>query len=137
MAVSDQKVLISGGCNAKGAFQDAFTFHLGKSLKKLLPLLPAPSPLGQEQVSQHLSPLSFADTLTWSAVVHSDLCSIPRAGHTLLNLTSVHLTDMDKENRGKCSQCTVLVFGGSDSVGKFYNSTSKIQLDLEEWKGAV
>ncbi|XP_060118729.1 uncharacterized protein LOC132589944 isoform X2 [Heteronotia binoei] len=102
MPVSDQKMLISGGCNAKGAFQDAFTFHL--------------------------------DTLTWSAVVHSELCSIPRAGHTLLNLASVHLTDMDKENRGKCNLCTVLVFGGSDRAGKFYSSTSKIQLDLEEVK---
>ncbi|XP_077179444.1 uncharacterized protein LOC143830608 isoform X2 [Paroedura picta] len=104
MSVSDQKVLISGGCNAKGAFQDAFTFHL--------------------------------DTLTWSAVVHSDLCSVPRAGHTLLNLTSAHLTDMDKESRGKCNLCTVLVFGGSDYAGKFYNSTSKIELDLGEMKGA-
>ncbi|XP_043372183.1 uncharacterized protein LOC119858003 isoform X5 [Dermochelys coriacea] len=28
MPVSDQKVLISGGCNAKGALQDVFTFHL-------------------------------------------------------------------------------------------------------------
>ncbi|KAL8169119.1 UNVERIFIED_CONTAM: hypothetical protein K2H54_038180 [Gekko kuhli] len=100
MPVSDQKVLISGGCNAERAFQDAFTFHL--------------------------------DTLTWSAVVHSDLCSIPRAGHTLLNLTSVRLTDMDKESRGKCNLCTVLVFGGSDCAGKFYNSTSRIQLDLGE-----
>ncbi|XP_064006503.1 rab9 effector protein with kelch motifs-like isoform X2 [Pogoniulus pusillus] len=31
LAVSDQKVLISGGCNAKGALQDAFIFHLGLS----------------------------------------------------------------------------------------------------------
>ncbi|XP_032864607.2 acyl-CoA-binding domain-containing protein 6-like isoform X2 [Tyto alba] len=31
LAVSDQKVLISGGCNARGALQDAFVFHLGCS----------------------------------------------------------------------------------------------------------
>uniref|UniRef100_A0ACB8G5K3 Uncharacterized protein n=1 Tax=Sphaerodactylus townsendi TaxID=933632 RepID=A0ACB8G5K3_9SAUR len=103
LPVSDQKVLISGGCNTKQALQDAFIFHL--------------------------------DTLMWSTVAHSDLCSVPRAGHTLLNLTSVHLTDMDKENHGKRSLCKLLVFGGSDGAGKFYNSTSKIQLDLEEMKG--
>nr|XP_003214418.2 PREDICTED: uncharacterized protein LOC100555045 [Anolis carolinensis] len=101
--VSDQKVLISGGCNAKGAFQDAFTFNLGTS--------------------------------TWNTIKHGDLCSIPRAGHTLLNLTYAHLTDVDKESQGKRNLCTVLVFGGSDCTGKFYNSTSKIQLDLEEVKG--
>ncbi|XP_061467818.1 probable serine/threonine-protein kinase DDB_G0272254 isoform X3 [Rhineura floridana] len=98
--VSDQKVLISGGCSAKGAFQDAFTFHL--------------------------------DTLTWNAIKHSDLCSLPRAGHTLLNLTYAHLTDMDKESQVKRNLCTVLVFGGSDCDGKFYNITNKLQLDLEE-----
>ncbi|XP_075782922.1 uncharacterized protein LOC102463600 isoform X2 [Pelodiscus sinensis] len=100
MPVSDQKVLISGGCNAKGALQDVFTFHL--------------------------------DTFAWSAVTHSHLSSVPRAGHTLLNLTSAHLTDVDKESQGKHNLCTVLVFGGSDCAGTFYNSTSKIQLDLEE-----
>ncbi|XP_066480080.1 uncharacterized protein [Tiliqua scincoides] len=101
--VSDQKVLISGGRNAKGAFRDAFTFHL--------------------------------DSLTWNTVTHSDLCSVPRAGHTLLNWTSAHQTDVNKESWGKCSRCTVLIFGGSDCAGKFYNSTSKIQLELEELMG--
>ncbi|CAM4694298.1 unnamed protein product [Lepidochelys kempii] len=100
MPVSDQKVLISGGCNAKGALQDVFTFHL--------------------------------DTFAWSTVTHSHLSLVPRAGHTLLNLTATHLTDVDKESQGKCSLCTVLVFGGSDCAGTFYNCTSKIQLDLEE-----
>ncbi|XP_032657790.1 uncharacterized protein LOC116837470 isoform X2 [Chelonoidis abingdonii] len=102
MPVSDQKVLISGGCNAKGALQDVFTFHL--------------------------------DTFAWSTVTHSHLSLVPRAGHTLLNLTSAHLTDVDKESQSKCNLCTVLVFGGSDCAGTFYNSTSKIQLDLEETK---
>nr|XP_005301708.2 uncharacterized protein LOC101947954 [Chrysemys picta bellii] len=102
MPVSDQKVLISGGCNAKGALQDVFTFHL--------------------------------DTFAWSTVTHSHLSLVPRAGHTLLNLTSAHLTDVDKESQSKRNLCTVLVFGGSDCAGTFYNSTSKIQLDLEETK---
>ncbi|KAJ6661289.1 hypothetical protein lerEdw1_015426 [Lerista edwardsae] len=103
--VSDQKVLVSGGRNAKGAFWDAFAFHL--------------------------------DSLTWNTVTHSDLCSVPRAGHTLLHWTPAHQTDVDKESWGKCSRCTVLIFGGSDCAGKFYNSTSKIQLELEEVMGPL
>ncbi|XP_008942837.1 PREDICTED: actin-fragmin kinase-like, partial [Merops nubicus] len=80
LAVSDQKVLISGGCNARGALQDAFVFHL--------------------------------------------------AGHTLLDLTPTHLMDVDQENKEKHNLHTVLVFGGSNCAGTFYNSTVKIQLDL-------
>ncbi|XP_072721281.1 uncharacterized protein [Ciconia boyciana] len=98
LAVSDQKVLISGGCNAKGALQDAFVFHL--------------------------------DTLSWSMVIHHDLCSVPRAGHTLLDLTPAPLMDVDKENKEERNLHTVLVFGGSNCAGTFYNSTVKIQLDL-------
>ncbi|KAL9849159.1 kelch domain-containing protein 2-like isoform 2-T2 [Geothlypis trichas] len=98
LAVSDQKVLISGGCNARGALQDAFVFHL--------------------------------DTLSWSSVIHHDLCSVPRAGHTLLDLTPAYLMDMDKENKEEQKLHTVLVFGGSNCAGTFYNSTLKIQLDL-------
>ncbi|KAM9651905.1 uncharacterized protein ACIBXB_009716 isoform 1-T1 [Morphnus guianensis] len=98
LAVSDQKVLISGGCNAKGALQDAFVFHL--------------------------------DTLSWSTVIHHDLCSVPRAGHTLLDLTPAHLMDVDKENKEEHNLHTVLVFGGSNCAGIFYNSTVKIQLDV-------
>ncbi|XP_005047552.1 PREDICTED: rab9 effector protein with kelch motifs-like isoform X1 [Ficedula albicollis] len=98
LAVSDQKVLISGGCNARGALHDAFVFHL--------------------------------DTLSWSTVIHHDLCSVPRAGHTLLDLTPPHLMDMDEENKEEQNLHTVLVFGGSNCAGTFYNSTVKIQLDL-------
>uniref|UniRef100_A0A8C3QU28 Rab9 effector protein with kelch motifs-like n=1 Tax=Cyanoderma ruficeps TaxID=181631 RepID=A0A8C3QU28_9PASS len=98
LAVSDQKVLISGGCNARGALHDAFVFHL--------------------------------DTLSWSTVIHHDLCSVPRAGHTLLDLTPAHLMDMDKENKEEQNLHTLLVFGGSNCAGTFYNSTVKIQLDL-------
>ncbi|KAM4666170.1 uncharacterized protein AAGF69_006196 [Amazona ochrocephala] len=98
LAVSDQKVLISGGCNARGALQDAFLFHL--------------------------------DTLSWSTVIHHDLCSVPRAGHTLLDLTPARLKDVDKENKKEHNLHTVLVFGGSNCAGTFYNRTVKIQLDL-------
>uniref|UniRef100_A0A8B9DGK0 Rab9 effector protein with kelch motifs-like n=1 Tax=Anser cygnoides TaxID=8845 RepID=A0A8B9DGK0_ANSCY len=98
LAVSDWKVLISGGCNARGALQDAFVFHL--------------------------------DTLSWSTVSHHGLCSVPRAGHTLLHLTSPHLMAVGKENKDEHNLHTVLVFGGSNCAGTFYNSTIKIQLDL-------
>ncbi|XP_065542074.1 multiple epidermal growth factor-like domains protein 8 isoform X2 [Lathamus discolor] len=98
LAVSNQKVLISGGCNARGALQDAFVFHL--------------------------------DTLSWSTVIHHDLCSVPRAGHTLLDLTPACLNDVDRENKKEHNLHTVLVFGGSNCAGTFYNSTVKIQLDL-------
>ncbi|XP_030337407.1 kelch domain-containing protein 1-like isoform X2 [Strigops habroptila] len=98
LAVSDQKVLISGGCNTRGALQDAFVFHL--------------------------------DTLSWSTVIHHDLCSVPRAGHTLLDLCPARLMDVDKENKKEHNLHTVLVFGGSNCAGTFYNSTVKIQLDL-------
>ncbi|OPJ83268.1 hypothetical protein AV530_010645 [Patagioenas fasciata monilis] len=98
LAVSDQKVLISGGCNARGALQDAFVFHL--------------------------------DTLSWNTVIHHDLCSVPRAGHTLLDLTPAYLMDVDKENKEEHNVHTLLVFGGSNCAGTFYNSTVKIQLDL-------
>ncbi|XP_010149397.1 PREDICTED: uncharacterized protein LOC104509227, partial [Eurypyga helias] len=80
LAVSDQKVLISGGCNARGALQDAFVFHL--------------------------------------------------AGHTLLDLTPAHLMDVDNENKEEHDLHTVLVFGGSNCAGTFYNSTVKIHLNL-------
>ncbi|OXB65611.1 hypothetical protein ASZ78_011496 [Callipepla squamata] len=70
------------------------------------------------------------DTLSWSTVIHHDLCSVPRAGHTLLDLTPVHMMDLDKENKNKHNLHTVLVFGGSNCAGTFYNSTKKIQLDL-------
>nr|XP_009938192.1 PREDICTED: rab9 effector protein with kelch motifs-like [Opisthocomus hoazin] len=98
LAVSDQKVLISGGCNARGALQDAFVFHL--------------------------------DTLSWSTVIHHDLCSVPRAGHTLLDLTPAHPMDVDKEKKEEHNLHMVLVFGGSNCASTFYNSTIKIQLDL-------
>ncbi|XP_062492130.1 uncharacterized protein LOC134172757 isoform X3 [Pezoporus occidentalis] len=41
LAVSSQKVLISGGCNATGALQDAFVFHLGfgAGIPRMLPAL--------------------------------------------------------------------------------------------------
>lgn len=63
-------------------------------------------------------------------MIHHDLCSVPRAGHTLLDLTPAHLMDVDKENREEHNLHTVLVFGGSNCAGIFYNSTVKIQLDV-------
>jgi len=55
---------------------------------------------------------------------------VPQAGHTLLDLTPAHMMDVDKENKNKHNLHTVLVFGGSNCAGTFYNSTKKIQMDL-------
>ncbi|XP_065542075.1 uncharacterized protein LOC136017595 isoform X3 [Lathamus discolor] len=55
LAVSNQKVLISGGCNARGALQDAFVFHLGfrAGIPRML------SPLKLTQVLSGMSTMGF------------------------------------------------------------------------------
>ncbi|OCT68184.1 uncharacterized protein LOC108698685 isoform X2 [Xenopus laevis] len=83
-----------------------------------------------------LGPLSDAfifdiDTLSWCSVKFGDLPPMPRAGHTLLNLTSSHLTDADKEKHKGRSICSVLIIGGSDASGTFYCDNPKLQLELD------
>lgn len=63
-------------------------------------------------------------------MIHHDLCSVPRAGHTLLDPTPDHLMDADEENNLEQNLHMVLVLGGSNCAGTFDNSTVKIQLDL-------
>ncbi|XP_068110582.1 uncharacterized protein [Hyperolius riggenbachi] len=70
------------------------------------------------------------DTISWSIVKFGVTNPLPRAGHSLLNLTSAHLTDSDKEKRGGRSLCRVLIIGGADGCGNFYSDTPKFQLDL-------
>ncbi|XP_063804315.1 uncharacterized protein LOC134981093 isoform X2 [Pseudophryne corroboree] len=70
------------------------------------------------------------DTASWSSVTFGASSQLPRAGHSLLNLTSSHLTDSDKEKRGKRSMCRVLIIGGSDGAGNFYSDTPKFKLDV-------
>ncbi|MGH0171079.1 UNVERIFIED_CONTAM: hypothetical protein FKN15_060322, partial [Acipenser sinensis] len=96
--VSDNKVLISGGCSAIGALQDMHLFNL--------------------------------DNSTWSCVTPSGLCSVPRAGHSMINLDVPRLTDAEREKQPNGTFCMILMFGGSDCSGKFYNDTVKSILEI-------
>ncbi|KAM9294044.1 RING finger protein B-like [Gastrophryne carolinensis] len=70
------------------------------------------------------------DGMSWSSITFGVNPQLPRAGHSLLNLTSGHLTDSDKEKRKGRRLCRVLIIGGSDGSGNFYSDTPKFQLDL-------
>ncbi|XP_041131329.1 rab9 effector protein with kelch motifs [Polyodon spathula] len=98
VAVSHNKVLISGGCCATGALQDMHLFNL--------------------------------DNSTWSSIAPSVLCSVPRAGHSMINLAVPRQTDAEKEKQPNRTFCTILIFGGSDCSGKFYNDTVKSILEI-------
>ncbi|XP_078089274.1 kelch domain-containing protein 2 [Mustelus asterias] len=64
------------------------------------------------------------DTYSWSSLSHHTLCSVPRAGHSLMHLDSAFCS------RGSCH--TLLVFGGSDSAGRFYSDTLRVTVELGE-----
>uniref|UniRef100_A0A8B9JX79 Zgc:163014 n=1 Tax=Astyanax mexicanus TaxID=7994 RepID=A0A8B9JX79_ASTMX len=104
LPVSDNRVLISGGCSALGALQDLHLFNL--------------------------------DTSSWTAMVCPLLCSMPRAGHSLISLagSAVFNTDAraqeDRHHSRPTTQYTVLVFGGSDCAGKFYNDAIKCIIEI-------
>ncbi|XP_016308202.1 RING finger protein B-like [Sinocyclocheilus anshuiensis] len=101
LPVSDNRVLISGGCSAVGALKDFHLFNI--------------------------------DTSSWTSVASPLLCSKPRAGHSLISLGCTKALSSDPRDRrhGKSlSQCTVLVFGGSDCSGTFYNDTVKCTVEL-------
>ncbi|XP_077123630.1 uncharacterized protein LOC143779956 isoform X8 [Ranitomeya variabilis] len=69
-------------------------------------------------------------TLSWSPIRFGGIPQMPRAGHTLLNLSSSSLTDSDKEECKRRSLIQVLVIGGSDGAGTFYSDYPKVQVDL-------
>ncbi|KAJ8290474.1 hypothetical protein GJAV_G00013300 [Gymnothorax javanicus] len=96
--VSDNRMLISGGCSAIGALQDLHVFHL--------------------------------ETRSWSSIASPPLCSKPRAGHSLLLLTP-----NDKKEIPDQIRCTVLVFGGSDCAGTFYNDTTECTVEIPADEG--
>lgn len=60
------------------------------------------------------------------------LCSKPRAGHSMIKLRSVILTDAEKQGQVENTkiQCTLLVFGGSDCCGSYYNDTVKCTVEI-------
>ncbi|XP_022048956.1 rho GTPase-activating protein gacHH [Acanthochromis polyacanthus] len=100
LPVSDNRILISGGCSAIGALQDLHIFN--------------------------------TDTNMWSSVASPLLCSKPRAGHSMLNLGCTVPADTEKQERSEnvSIQCTLLVFGGSDCSGAFYNDTVKCTVEI-------
>uniref|UniRef100_A0AAR2L9X7 Rab9 effector protein with kelch motifs n=1 Tax=Pygocentrus nattereri TaxID=42514 RepID=A0AAR2L9X7_PYGNA len=104
LPVSDNRVLISGGCSALGALQDLHLFNL--------------------------------DTNSWTSVVCPLLCSKPRAGHSLISLGGTAFSDIDARDQGAhhrtgpSTQFTVLVFGGSDGDGIFYNDSIKCATEI-------
>ncbi|XP_061649768.1 uncharacterized protein zgc:163014 isoform X1 [Phyllopteryx taeniolatus] len=101
LPVSDNRILVSGGCSAIGALQDVHVFN--------------------------------TDTNMWSSVAFSELSSKPRAGHSMINLTSTTtLADSHTpwEDEPVKVLCTLLVFGGSDCSGTFYNDTVKCTVEI-------
>ncbi|XP_073340570.1 uncharacterized protein [Pagrus major] len=100
LPVSVNRILVSGGCSAIGALQDVHIFN--------------------------------TDTNMWSSVASPLLCNKPRAGHSMINLGCFTQTDAEKHNQGENVgvRRTVLVFGGSDCSGTFYNDTVKCTVDI-------
>ncbi|XP_056101474.1 rab9 effector protein with kelch motifs isoform X1 [Rhinichthys klamathensis goyatoka] len=102
LPVSDNRVLISGGCSAIGALQDLHLFNI--------------------------------DTSSWTSVVSPLLCSKPRAGHSLISLACTKASSSDprdqRHGNSLSLQCNILVFGGSDCSGTFYNDTIKCTVEL-------
>ncbi|KAM9708946.1 uncharacterized protein ACNS7B_001078 isoform 1-T1 [Menidia menidia] len=99
LPVSDNRILISGGCSAIGALKDVHIFN--------------------------------TDSGMWSSVACPPLCSKPRAGHSVIRLDSAVLTGTDhRRQENTHTQCTLLVFGGSDCCGSFYNDTVKCTVEI-------
>uniref|UniRef100_A0A672FTG8 Zgc:163014 n=1 Tax=Salarias fasciatus TaxID=181472 RepID=A0A672FTG8_SALFA len=96
--VSDNRLVISGGCSAIGALQDVHIFSI--------------------------------ETNTWSSVESPPLSLKPRAGHTMLNLGCKTPADKEKHRQTGAVRCTLLVFGGSDCCGSFYDDTIKCKVEL-------
>ncbi|XP_017331591.1 rab9 effector protein with kelch motifs isoform X2 [Ictalurus punctatus] len=104
LPMSDNRVLISGGCSALGALQDLHLFNI--------------------------------ETNCWTSVVCPLLSSKPRAGHSLISLTGTAPLHTDKRDPGDghhtcpSTQHTILVFGGSDCTGTFYDDAVKCIMQI-------
>ncbi|TRY58358.1 hypothetical protein DNTS_034202 [Danionella cerebrum] len=105
LPVSDNRVLISGGCSAVGALQDLHLFNIENS--------------------------------SWTSLTSPLLCAKPRAGHSIINLTSgtssswaVRVNRDESQTGSHSLVCPILVFGGSDCSGTFYNDTLKCTLEI-------
>ncbi|TWW72148.1 rab9 effector protein with kelch motifs [Takifugu flavidus] len=102
--VSGNRILVCGGCSAIGALQDVQIINI--------------------------------DTNTWSSMSSPLLCSRPRAGHSMINLSSSASkhTEKSKQRANGSVCCTLLLFGGSDCCGTFYNDTLKCILEIPDDK---
>ncbi|XP_066526166.1 rab9 effector protein with kelch motifs [Hoplias malabaricus] len=101
LPVSDNRVLISGGCSTLGALKDLHLFN--------------------------------TDTNSWTSLVCPVLCSKPRAGHSLICLSGTAVSDARKQedyNICPSTHNTVLVFGGSDGAGIFYDDAIKCNIEI-------
>ncbi|XP_075874300.1 kelch domain-containing protein 1 isoform X2 [Nelusetta ayraudi] len=98
LPVSDNRILVCGGCSAIGALQDVHVYNM--------------------------------ETSMWSSVTSSLLCSKPRAGHSMINLSCSLTTDRVNHEKDKSVHCTLLVFGGSDCCGNFYSDTVKCTVEI-------
>lgn len=122
--VLDNRILISGGCSAIGALLDVHIFNLGEfwsfSLFKIS--------LCFIKTKWNF----FSDTCMWSSVASPQLSSKPCAGHSMVNLSSVISVQSEKHTHADNTniKCTLLVFGGSDCSGSFYNDTLRCTVDI-------
>ncbi|XP_042194088.1 uncharacterized protein zgc:163014 [Callorhinchus milii] len=67
------------------------------------------------------------DTCNWSRVCAEGLCVVPRAGHSVVRLPP-RLAHTGAHTHGR----RLLLFGGSDNDGTFYNDTIRVTLELPE-----
>lgn len=108
LPVSDNRVLVSGGCSAIGALQDVHVFNI--------------------------------NTRMWSSVVCPLLSTKPRAGHSVIGLDCTTTPNGDKCEDGLgpvTTLCKLLVFGGSDCSGNFYNDTVKCKVEVPGGDGVM
>jgi len=71
----------------------------------------------------------LSGTSTWSTIVAPLLCSVPRAGHTLLSLGWSPLTASSQQAAAGLKG-TLLVFGGSDCSGTLYDEAMIYQVEI-------
>ncbi|XP_033843634.1 uncharacterized protein zgc:163014 [Periophthalmus magnuspinnatus] len=99
--LSDNRILVSGGCSAIGALQDVHIINI--------------------------------DTRMWMSLASPLLASKPRAGHSIITLgcSASPRTEKHKDKQGPITtQCELVVFGGSDCAGTFYNDTIKCTVEI-------
>ncbi|KAF0044423.1 hypothetical protein F2P81_003581 [Scophthalmus maximus] len=87
---------------------------------------------GGRKTATYLNDLHILDldTNMWSSVASPVLCSKPRAGHSMISLGCSVQRDTEKREQGENVRCTLLVFGGSDCSGTFYNDTVKCTVEV-------